>query len=159
MPASGLKNNLTFYFRFALECEAWVLTLGERALPLFRQFMISYDTIRYFETLQVPENEQSLCLIVFCCVTFHFYQAHHWKWYPAGFQWDIFLLIALPYSSHVLYNSSIFIGILQALRLIKVGLFLSKMMLFKGNSLSLPLINHKTVKKIYSIISKNLYEF
>ena len=50
--------------------------MGERALPLFRQFMTFYDTIRYFETLQVPENEQSLCLIVFCCATSHSYQAH-----------------------------------------------------------------------------------
>ena len=51
--------------------------MGERALPLFLQFMTLYDTIRYFETLQMPENEQLLCLVVFCCATSHFYQAHH----------------------------------------------------------------------------------
>ena len=39
---------------------------GERALPLFLKFMTFYDTIRYFETPQVPENQQLLCLIVFC---------------------------------------------------------------------------------------------
>ncbi len=50
--------------------------MGERALPLFLQFMTFYDTIRYFETLQMPENEQLLCLVVFYCATSHSYQAH-----------------------------------------------------------------------------------
>jgi len=40
--------------------------MGERALPLFLQFMTSRDTIRHFETPQVPENQQLLYLIVFC---------------------------------------------------------------------------------------------
>ena len=31
--------------------------IGERALPLFLQFMTFYDTIRYFETLQVLGNQ------------------------------------------------------------------------------------------------------
>lgn len=50
--------------------------MGERALPLFLKFMTFYDTIRYFETPQVPGNQQWLCLIVFCCATSHSYQAH-----------------------------------------------------------------------------------
>ena len=37
---------------------------GERALPLFLQFMTFYDIIRHFETLQLPENQRTLCYIV-----------------------------------------------------------------------------------------------